>query len=243
MNQTTIFDFLYDTFKINKPIRLIEFFAGIGSQAKALKNLNASFEHWHICEWAIPSILAYNEIHHNELPKYGIDYSKDLTKEEIVEYLFKRGVSINYNEPAKLEQIKRMQEDKLRNLYNAIISTNNLVNVQETHGKDLEIIEKDKYCYMLSYSFPCQDLSLAGLGKGMSRDAGTRSGMLWEVERILDECSELETLPDVLLMENVPQVIGANAINDFQEWRAKLETLGYSNYVECLNLGVLDSNI
>lgn len=235
MNQTSIFDFLYDTFKIEKPIRLIEFFAGIGSQAKALKNLNANFEHWHICEWAIPSILAYNEIHHNELPKYGIDYSKDLTKEEIVEYLFKRGVSINYNEPAKLEQIKRMQEDKLRNLYNAIISTNNLVNVQETHGKDLEIVDKDKYCYMLSYSFPCQDLSLAGLGKGMSRDAGTRSGMLWEVERILDECSELGTLPNVLLMENVPQVIGANAINDFQEWRAKLESLGYSNYVEVLN--------
>ena len=233
--QTTIFDFLYEDFKINKPIRLIEFFAGIGSQAKALKNLNASFEHWHICEWAIPSILAYNEIHHNELPKYGIDYSKDLTKEEIVEYLFKRGVSINYNEPAKLEQIKRMQEDKLRNLYNAIISTNNLVNVQETHGKDLEIVDKDKYCYMLSYSFPCQDLSRAGLGKGMSRDVGTRSGMLWEVERILDECNALGTLPQVLLMENVPQVIGCNAINDFQEWRAKLESLGYSNYVEVLN--------
>ena len=50
----------------------------------------------------------------------------------------------------------------------------------------------------------CQDLSLAGLGKGMSRDGGTRSGMLWEVERILDECNEINSLPQVLLMENVP---------------------------------------
>ena len=81
----------------------------------------------------------------------------------------------------------------------------------------------------------CQDLSLAGLGKGMSRDGGTRSGMLWEVERILDECNEINSLPQVLLMENVPQVIGCNAINDFQEWRSKLESLGYSNYVEILN--------
>ena len=81
----------------------------------------------------------------------------------------------------------------------------------------------------------CQDLSLAGLGKGMSRDGGTRSGMLWEVERILDECNEINSLPQVLLMENVPQVIGCNAISDFQEWRAKLESLGYSNYVEILN--------
>ena len=69
----------------------------------------------------------------------------------------------------------------------------------------------------------------------MSRDGGTRSGMLWEVERILDECNEINSLPQVLLMENVPQVIGCNAISDFQEWRAKLESLGYSNYVEVLN--------
>ena len=69
----------------------------------------------------------------------------------------------------------------------------------------------------------------------MSKDSGTRSGMLWEVERILDECNELGTLPNLLLMENVPQVIGSNAIKDFQSWRGKLESLGYSNYVECLN--------
>ena len=39
----------------------------------------------------------------------------------------------------------------------------------------------------MTYSFPCQDLSSAGLGKGMAKDSGTRSGMLWEVERILNE--------------------------------------------------------
>lgn len=87
----------------------------------------------------------------------------------------------------------------------------------------------------MTYSFPCQDLSLAGLGKGMSKGSGTRSGMLWEVERILDECNEINSLPQVLLMENVPQVIGSNAIKDFQKWREKLENLGYSNYIEILN--------
>ena len=69
----------------------------------------------------------------------------------------------------------------------------------------------------------------------MSKDSGTRSGMLWEVERILDECNELGTLPNLLLLENVPQIIGEKNIKDFQSWRVKLESLGYSNYVECLN--------
>lgn len=66
----------------------------------------------------------------------------------------------------------------------------------------------------------------------MTKGSGTRSGLLWEVERLLDEC---ESLPQVLLMENVPQVIGKKNISDFQLWRKKLESLGYSNFVQLLN--------
>lgn len=66
----------------------------------------------------------------------------------------------------------------------------------------------------------------------MTKGSGTRSGLLWEVERLLDECEEL---PQVLLMENVPQVIGQKNIKDFQKWRSKLESLGYSNFVQLLN--------
>ena len=61
--QTTIFDMLYPKFRITKPIRLIEFFAGYGSQALALKYLGVPFEHWKICEWAVKSIQAYKDIH------------------------------------------------------------------------------------------------------------------------------------------------------------------------------------
>lgn len=84
----------------------------------------------------------------------------------------------------------------------------------------------------MTYSFPCQDLSLAGKQKGMVKGDNTRSGLLWEVERLLDETDEL---PQIILMENVPQVIGSKNINDFQLWRKKLESLGYSNYVQLLN--------
>ena len=45
-NQLNIFDFLYPNYKITKPIRLIELFAGYGSQALALKYLGVNFEHW-----------------------------------------------------------------------------------------------------------------------------------------------------------------------------------------------------
>jgi len=70
---------------------------------------------------------------------------------------------------------------------------------------------------------------VAGKGKGMS-DTSTRSGMLWEVERILIECYELGSLPQILLMENVPQIHNEQNIKDFHKWQVRLEELGYKNY-------------
>ena len=58
-------------------------------------------------------------------------------------------------------------------------------------------------------------------------DTSTRSGMLWEVERILSEC---ENKPQILLMENVPQVHGEGNKEDFNKWQLRLEEMGYSNY-------------
>ena len=225
-NQTTIFEMIYPTYKITKPIRLIEFFAGYGSQALALKYLNVPFEHWKICEWAVKSIQAYKDIHFEEDTK---DYSKGIEIGQIKDFLLNKGISSNYNEPMTKEQINRLNEDNARTIYNNIQATNNLVNIQQVKGKDLEIVDTDKYDYILTYSFPCQDLSLAGKGKGMS-DTSTRSGMLWEVERILTECHELGTMPQILLMENVPQVHGADNVEDFNKWQLRLEELGYKNY-------------
>lgn len=227
----SIFDELYDKYKIKKPIRLIEFFGGYGSQALALKYLGVESEHWKLVEWAIKSIQAYKDMHFTD---DDVDYSKDISKEQIIERLKYFGISSNYNEPMTLEQIKRLNENQLRTIFNNIVATHNLVNIQQVKGEDLEITDTDKYDYILTYSFPCQDLSLAGKGKGMS-DTSTRSGMLWEVERILTECYDLGTMPQILLMENVPQVHGSDNVKDFNKWQLRLEELGYKNYWQDLN--------
>jgi DNA (cytosine-5)-methyltransferase 1 len=230
MNQTTIFDVLYPKYKITKPIRLIELFAGYGSQALALKYLGVKFEHWKICEWAVKSIQAYKDMHFTDDTR---NYSEVASKEEIQEMLFKWGISSNYNEPMTREQINRLSEEQLRTIFNNISATNNLVNIQDVKGDDLAIVNKDEYDYILTYSFPCQDLSLAGKGKGMA-DTSTRSGMLWEVERILNELKTTNSLPQILLMENVPQVHGSDNVEHFNKWQLALEKLGYKNYFQDL---------
>lgn len=226
MDQTNIFEFIYPRYHCTKPIRLIELFAGYGSQALALKYLGVPFEHWKICEWNYKSFHAYKLLHSSD----DTDYSKDLSKDELVEYLAGKGVSADWNKPMKFEQIKRLGEGSLREIYNNIQATHNLVDISQVHGNDLEIINPDQYTYIMTYSFPCQDLSLAGLRQGMNRGEETRSGLLWEVERILHELQAGGNLPDILLMENVPQVHGTGNEENFKEWQLVLERMGYSNY-------------
>ncbi len=176
--QTNLFEMLYPSYKITKPIRLIELFAGVGSQAMALRDLGLSFEHHKVVEIDKYAIRSYNAIHGTEF------------------------------EPMDITQL---------------------------HACDLEISNKDKYEYLMTYSFPCQDLSKAGKQKGMSKGVGTRSGLLWEVERLLKELNETDSLPQVLLMENVPDVIGTKNIKDFNLWYAFLESIGYQSYYKVLN--------
>lgn len=120
--------------------------SGYGSQALALKYLGVPFEHWKICEWAVKSIQAYKDIHFEE---DNNDYSKDMSKEELVDCLFNLGISSNYNDPMTLDQVKRLGEKQLRTIYNNIKATHNLVNVQQVKGEDLEITDTDKYTYLL----------------------------------------------------------------------------------------------
>lgn len=93
---------------------------------------------------------------------------------------------------------------------------------------------------LLTYSFPCQDLSICGSWhgnmSGIDRDANNRSGMLWEVERILKEMKEANRrLPKFLLMENVSNILSKTHLGNFQEWQGFLESLGYVNKVYTLN--------
>lgn len=223
MSETiSLLEFLNEPLKITKPIRLIELFAGYGSQALALKYLGIPFEHWKIAEWNFKSFNAYNRLHMADTE----DYSKGKTKEWLVDYLTEKGISADWNKPMTPQQIKRLSEHQIRKIYNDIQATHNLVNISQITGNDLEIND-DRHTYILTYSFPCQDLSLAGNRAGMGKDSGTRSGLLWEVERLLNECQKK---PDILLMENVPQVHGTTNMPLFRNWMLSLEKMGYQNY-------------
>lgn len=178
MDQLSIFDMLYNEFSIEKPIRLIELFAGYGSQAMALENLGAEFETYKVVEFDKYAIASYNAAH-------GTNF--------------------------ETQDIKCVK------------------------GIDLDIKDMERFTYLLTYSFPCTDLSVAGQMKGMEEGSGTRSALLWEVKRILSELKQIGTLPQVLLMENVVAIHSEVNMPHFRKWLDFLDELGYSTYVQDLN--------
>ena len=72
LDQISIFDFTHERFEIDKPIRLIELFAGVGSQAMALETLGADFEHYRVVEFDKYAIASYNAIHGTNFPTIDI---------------------------------------------------------------------------------------------------------------------------------------------------------------------------
>lgn len=118
--------------------------------------------------------------------------------------------------------------------YNAIHGTNfPTMDVCDVTADDLGIVDRDKYTYLLTYSFPCTDISIAGRMAGMSEDSETRSSLLWQVRRILLECKD--NLPQILVMENVPAIHNGQNMPDFRKWLDFLNELGYSSYMQDLN--------
>lgn len=241
LNQYSLFDYMNMGVKTNisikKPIRLIEFFSGIGTQFQALHRIGANVESHCISDWDINSNKSYKAMHETLTEKVDdYDYSKDLSQDEVIEKLNNLCLSVNGKDPIDKKFIKRKGEAWQRKTYNEFKANNNLGSITRVHADELNIIDKDKYTYMMFYSFPCTDLSLAGKQMGMKKGSGTRSGLLWEVERILKETVEHELeLPDILMMENVPQVCSGKNKEDFDDWKEFLSSLGYSNFHEILN--------
>lgn len=139
---------------------------------------------------------------------------------------------------AKFEHYRVVEFDKYAVAsYNAVHGTDfPPLDITKIHASDLGIGDTDAFTYLLTYSFPCTDLSVAGKQAGMSKGGGTRSGLLWEVERILSEIKDSDgELPQILFMENVPQVHGKKNIDDFHKWIEFLDNLGYTNFWKDLN--------
>lgn len=94
--------------------------------------------------------------------------------------------------------------------YRAMYDTDNLWfgdDVTKVRGKDLPKAD------LWTFGFPCQDISIAGNQKGLKK--GTRSGLFYEIMRLLDECKENK--PKWLMCENVKNLLSIDGVGRFPQ--------------------------
>ena len=217
----------------NKPnCNIVELFSGIGSQAKALKNLGYDVTTLGTCEWDLHAFIAYDAIHNSpDIPSKFLD----MEKEELLELLTKFTLSNSGKEPMEFKTLKTYSVETLRRIWAAIERCKNFVDVSSLNGAEMP-----NGIDILTYSFPCQDLSnvgaFHGYNKGIDKGSGSRSSLLWQVGRILQEMKDNnKEMPRYLLMENVPTLLADRHRNNFETWISDLKKLGYSSKYFLLN--------
>jgi len=216
---------------MNQTYNLVEFFSGIGSQARALENLNININTLGTCEWDIHAFVAYDAIHNS--PELDQDIA-EMTKPDILEILKNYTLSNDGKQPMEFSMLKTYSEETLRYILSGIRKSNNFVDISSLTGEHMPD-EID----ILTYSFPCQDLSnvgaFHGYNKGIDKDSNSRSSLLWQVGRILQEMKDADkSLPRFLLMENVPTLLSKRHRANFQMWIDDLNDLGY--YMQVLSI-------
>ncbi|MDR2267808.1 MAG: DNA (cytosine-5-)-methyltransferase [Christensenellaceae bacterium] len=210
-------------------LKVFEAFAGIGAQTTALERLGIDFEVVGISDWFVDAIICYDAIHHEESENIPIP-SREEKLRVLGRYTFSRD-SVN-----PIIDLSRMDEEKLSDLYRAHIRSRNFGSIKDLQGMDMPDTD------LFVYSFPCQDLSTAGNNYGMKKNSGTRSSLLWEIERILMQLYKQDRLPQYLLLENVKTIKSKTNASDLNQWLSFLEKIGYQNE-DCMLLNACDFGI
>ncbi len=201
-------------------IRVFEAFAGYGSQRLALKRCGIPHEVVGISEIDGDVLLSYAAIHCGLLEKRNT--TPAITENEMREHLQSINVPLDYK--TFNNKAAYLKGSKLIDMY--------LANVLSKNYGDIRIIDPSTLpdFDFFTYSFPCQDISVAGYQFGLDQQSGTRSSLLWECCKIISAKK-----PKYLMMENVKNLVGKNHKANFIRFLDYLESLGYKNYWDILN--------
>ena len=217
---------------MNKPkLTMIELFNGLSAQKRGVDNTGL-FELEVIKTSDIDKevIVQCAAIHYgltNEMIENYTDYP---SKEEMAQSLTDRKIGLDFKTGKVYDWFKLAKKKKGMELEKYWLAA------ELTHNMgDISSLESLPYADVVTYSFPCTDISIAGKQEGLSKDSGTRSGLLWEVERLLEVAKERNELPKYLLMENVDALLSKKFKPEFDTWCERLEELNYNSYFQVLN--------
>lgn len=209
-------------------ITVNELFSGIGAQASALERLGIPFEIKHTSDIDHNAVLAYASIHCDLTEELVNTYTDYPSREEMARQLteINLGYDFKKNKPYNWYRFVNSKSKNLEKYW--------LANKLSKNLGDISRLDDLEYADFWTYSFPCTDCSLAGKQAGIIKGK-TRSGLLYEVQRLLENANKMLALPKYLMLENVKNLVGKKFKQQFDEWIEWLDDLGYNTYWKVLN--------
>ena len=115
--------------------------------------------------------------------------------------------------------------------YSMVNQCSESLNPRDVRAVTAETV-RDRQVDLITYGFPCQDISIAGKQQGFVNNDGesTRSGLFFEALRIIKELQ-----PRYAIAENVKALTSQKFKNEFATVLSSLEEAGYNNYWRVLN--------
>ena len=208
---------------------MIELFSGIGAQIRGIENTNL----WdctvvNTSDIDKDAMVSYAAIHCGLTPELIDTYTDYPSEEEMAKVLTERNIGFDFkkNAPYDWYKLAKRKGNEINKYYLACVLSKNL--------GDISSIKSLDYADFWTYSFPCQDISVAGKQAGIEKGK-TRSGLLYEVERLLETAVNNGNQPKYLLLENVKNLVGKKFKPQFDEWISRLDELGYNTYWQVVN--------
>lgn len=208
---------------------MIELFSGIGAQIRGIENTNL----WdctvvNTSDIDKDAMVSYAAIHCGLTPELVDTYTDYPSEEEMAKILTERNIGFDFkkNAPYDWYKLAKRKGNEINKYYLACVLSKNL--------GDISSIKSLDYADFWTYSFPCQDISVAGKQAGIEKGK-TRSGLLYEVERLLETAVNNGNQPKYLLLENVKNLVGKKFKPQFDEWISRLDELGYNTYWQVVN--------
>lgn len=219
--------------KNRKKLKMTSLFSGAGMQERGVEQAGFDIELVNTCEMDINAIIAYAAIHNGLTLEMVDNYDKYPTREEMAEELIRKRIGYDFIKDKEYDWKKKIRSKSkdIEKTWLACKLNNNVGDIMKVDTLD--------YCDLLTWSFPCTDLSVAGKGAGLVKSTeeqnGTRSGLVYEVLRILWNMKKDGTLPETMIMENVDALLNKKNIEAYNEINKEIEEIGFNAYVDIMN--------
>lgn len=214
---------------MREKLKMFTTFSGIGCQERGFWDSNLfDIEVVATSDVDKDAIVSYAAIHCGLTQKMIEEYSDYPNKDNMVDELKQKNIGYDFikNKAYDWDKLAKRKGKNIEKYWLALKLTNNL--------GDICKVRTIPECDILTFSFPCQSISIAGRQEGIIKGE-TRSGLVYEIVRLVEKAKEENKLPKYMMLENVSALVSKKFIGDFENLNNFFDDMGFNVYWSLIN--------